>query len=290
MSEVLTEQEREILSQQDLTPDGRFPCRFPGCERTFKYNGKSRKTHELSHDPPVVIDEDVAPMTSSKPSTPVKDPKPGDDVFNYNCGLLIDSYLFFNFLDAIKEGDGARTIRQYKYMMLYCKADVYSLECLYQFFLIFALLAPRDRERFIWNRTVNNSGTRGANIPLDEDMEHSNNFIKQGIKNLGPNVSEKAVLHLSFSQSSTSAILQKLDKTVQRMTRSGGHSAGSSERDLEELIKRAVEFDIFSETEGRTYGHFSDFRRDRLDNLDASTLYQWIIKHKKYISRGTRAR
>ena len=35
VGEVLTEQEREILSQQDLTPDERFPCRFPGCERTM---------------------------------------------------------------------------------------------------------------------------------------------------------------------------------------------------------------------------------------------------------------
>ena len=48
-------------------------------------------------------------------------------------------FCFFNFLDAIKEGDGMRLMRQYKYFILYCKADdphstKYSLECLYQFF------------------------------------------------------------------------------------------------------------------------------------------------------------
>ena len=26
---VLTQQEKDILQQQELTPDGRFPCRFP---------------------------------------------------------------------------------------------------------------------------------------------------------------------------------------------------------------------------------------------------------------------
>ncbi|CAH3030532.1 unnamed protein product [Porites evermanni] len=46
-------------------------------------------------------------------------------------------FLFFNFLNAIKEGGGAWIMRQYKYIMLYCKADgshstKYALECLYQ--------------------------------------------------------------------------------------------------------------------------------------------------------------
>ena len=86
--------------------------------------------------------------------------------------------------------------------MLYCKADgahstKYALECLYQFFLVYVVLSPRDSERFTWNRSVNNTGQKGANIPLDEDTEHSNNFTKRGIKNLGPNLTEGAVQRLS---------------------------------------------------------------------------------------------
>ena len=37
---VLTEEEKDILTQQELTAEGRFPCRFPGCNKSFKYNGK----------------------------------------------------------------------------------------------------------------------------------------------------------------------------------------------------------------------------------------------------------
>ena len=136
--------------------------------------------------------------------TTSQDTKPEDDAFNYNCSLLTDCFLFFNFLDGIKEGDGVRMVRQYKYFMLYCKAygsssTKYALESLYQFFFqIYALLSPRDSERFIWKRFVNNSGKGGSNIPLDEDSEHSNNFIKQGIRNLRPNFTEKAVQRLSY--------------------------------------------------------------------------------------------
>ena len=168
---VVTEQEKEnLLRQQKLTPDGRFPCRFPGCTSSFKYDSKSRRSHELKHNPPVQVEEpsievsitaQVPQTTDTEASTEdieVSDgdsygdtKKTSDDVFNYNCSLLADCFLFFNFLDAIKEGDGMRLMRQYKYFMLYCKADdphstKYS--------------SPRDSERFIWNRFVNNQGKK----------------------------------------------------------------------------------------------------------------------------------
>lgn len=54
---VMTVHEREqVLNQQVLTPDGRFPCRFIGCTASFRYDGKSRRKHELSHTPPPVVD------------------------------------------------------------------------------------------------------------------------------------------------------------------------------------------------------------------------------------------
>jgi hypothetical protein len=73
-------------------------------------------------------------------------------------------------------------MRQYKYFMLFCKADgchstKYALECLYQFFLIHGELSQRDSERFIRNRSINNHGKKGYNIPLDEATEHSNQLI-----------------------------------------------------------------------------------------------------------------
>ena len=135
-------------------------------------------------------------------------PTTEDDLYNYNTALLADGFLFLNFLDAICEGDGERIMRQYKYIMLYCRQDgchssKYALECLYQFFLTHALLSKRDSEQFKWNRTVNNSCKSGKNIPLDLDVQHSNNFLKQAIRNLGPNVSEKAVTRICNAESST---------------------------------------------------------------------------------------
>ena len=103
---VLSEEEREsLLQQQELTPTGKFPCRFPGCEKSFKYNGKSRRSHELKHDPPVQVEEQptitVQAPLPTKQTTSDKDAKQNDDVYNYNCALLTDCFLFFNFLKHI---------------------------------------------------------------------------------------------------------------------------------------------------------------------------------------------
>ena len=48
LQELVSDKERrESQRCLDVNEDGRFPCRFPGCKTSFKYNGKSRRRHEL---------------------------------------------------------------------------------------------------------------------------------------------------------------------------------------------------------------------------------------------------
>ena len=220
MQKLKAEEEIDILQQQEVTAKGRFPCRFPGCNKSFKYNGKTRRNHELFHHPRVQF-KDSTIMTQSSPECTAlqKETKAGDDVYNYNCAILADCFLFFNFLNTIKEGDGERIVQQYKYIMLSCKANgshstKYALECLTQFFFVFALLLQRDSEQFVWNRSVNNSGKKAPNIPIDEDTEHESNAIKQGIRNIGPNVTKNAVQRIYFARRPTASILSNLVNSI----------------------------------------------------------------------------
>ena len=57
--------------------------------------------------------------------------------------------------------------------------------------------------------------TPDGQFPLDESTKHSNNFVKQCIRNLGPNISETAVSRLCKAESSTRLILEKLDEGLQ---------------------------------------------------------------------------
>ena len=177
--------------------------------------------------------------------------------------------------------------------MLFCEADgchstKYVLECLYQF-LIYGVLSPRDSERFVWNRSINNHGKKGHNIPLNEATEHSNNYVKQGIKNLGPNITEAAVAHICNSESTTKTILDNLDGSLSRYRRSGSHSSPSC-MDLQELVKNAFGFDVFKKQPGRKYRHFRDFQIDPLNDIGPTDMYNWINKHKKNVALGIKAR
>lgn len=296
IDEVITAQERQdVMNNQQLTPDGRFPCRFASCQRSFKYDGKSRKNHEMTHDPPPIFDDPPTPTLDKPKETSEEKKVKKDDTFCYNSALITDGLFFLNFLDAVSEGDGARVMRQYKHMLMYCRADTkhstkYALECLYQFFLVFALLSPRDSERFTWNRTVNNSGVIGKNIALDLDVGHSNNYLKQAMKNLGPNLTEKAVSRICNSESGVRKIIHSMDQTLERVGDSGKHSRSSTERDLKELIQRLVEVNAMEKMPSRGYNHYSNFEVNPFNKLDTSAMYKWINEHKKNINIGIRAR
>jgi hypothetical protein len=41
--------------RQTLTADGKYPCRYHGCESSYVYDGASRRRHEMSHNPPPTI-------------------------------------------------------------------------------------------------------------------------------------------------------------------------------------------------------------------------------------------
>lgn len=290
---MISAQERqEMINQIELNPEGRFPCRFPGCTKSFKYNGKSRQKHELNHDPPVVISDNYDSTPTESQAPPNKD---SDDVFNYNTALLAEGLFFMNFLDAVAEGDGERVIRQYKYLTLLCKADdshstKYALECLYQSLLISGGLSESEAEVFTWNRSVNNHGGLGKNIPFDLELEHSNNHIKQGINNLGVNVTETAVTRIARSEKPVRNLFAKIDKSLQSAVRSGKHVSNFPSKDFDELLKKLVDKAVFKQQEGRVYRHFPLFQHDPLKHLDMSKVYTWIKDHKKKLALGIKAR
>ena len=287
INQVLTTHERqEVINNQTLTAEGRF-----------KYDGKSRSKHEMSHQPPPVVPETLfsSPTSSMTAISETSKEMHTDDMFNYNCALLADGLFFLNSLDATSEGDGARIIRQYKYMLLYCKADnqhsaKYALECLYQLFLVYALLSPRDSERFTWNRTAYNGGGRGKNVALDLDVQHSNNYIKQAVKNMGPNLTEKAVSRVCHAEYGARNIIKCVDESLERIAGSGKHGCVSTERDLKELLKRAVQVNAFEKDISRRYTHYLGFERNPFKNLDSSTIYSWISQHKRNVHIGNKAR
>ena len=285
------------VNSQELTADGRYPCRYVGCSHTFKYDGVCRRRHEMSHDPPPnVINEPVLMNTvpddpGDEDSTKIK-----NDEYDYHCSFLNMGLLLRNFADAGKEGDGERLVRCIKFFMLHFYQDgsgstKYRLEALYQMFQITALLTPREAKRLVWNRTVNNKGGMGNNVFMDLDLEHDNHGLKDIKGVLGANISEDSVTRISraFFKMKTSSDIHDNELGIKKV--SGDHTKKDVKQDLLKIVKVLKEEKVFeNQNEGKTMKGFPNCPRDYLQLLNTSALYKWINEHKKKVSQGLRPR
>ena len=285
---VLNEEEiQRINAQQQLTPDGRYKCRFPGCPSTFKHDGKRKQNHENKHDPPPVIPYIIfndADMPSTQPSEK-------DDLYNYNCCLINYGLLFTEFLDAIAEGDGDRNLRCWKMFLLHFKNDAastkYALEALYYTIQVNCLLTPRQAYRLMWNRSVRG---KGCNVPLDLDLEHDNKTLKEHVKKLGRNLTKKAVTRICKFQYVNRTMLDNFDTCIKMMKKSGKHTVRSDSKDFMAILNNLVANNAMEFTSGRSLNNFNGILSDPLGKIDIHALYLWINDHKKYISLDKKAR
>ena len=122
------------------------------------------------------------------------------------CGNIIDQVVSFNlheeeakehmeFCDAIREGDGERVLRCWKFLLPIFKNSGrknYSLEALHFLYQYEFLLPPQQAERLLWSRFVNTHGIIGHNIPGDLYLEHLNRLCKGAVNDKGSNKGEKA--------------------------------------------------------------------------------------------------
>ena len=283
-------QRMEQEQEQGVNADGRYPCRFPGCPKTFAHHGKLRKDHEAKHNPPVIVNETPVHILDSKLSE-----DDGDDMLAYQRALLDYGMVILNFWDAISEGDGERVIRCWKFFLMYLKhqggsATKYSLEALYLMFQIHALLSPQSAHRLIWNRFIKNKPGMGGNIPLDLQLEFYNKSVKEAIKKLGPSASRESLDRICHSLGITTERMHNFDSNLLVFKRFGKHVRKSTKGDLGNIVKELVSNKAFIFTPGRRYRFFSRMNSSILTGFDMRKMYCWINNHKKYMILNRRAR
>lgn len=295
----------DYLANQPVNPDGKYPCRFVGCHASFKQDGKCRRRHELTHNPPpeireapkitnqVTEDSDKQPSNDMKPSSDEKPFK--DDVFDYHCSLMNMALLLRNFIDAGREGDGDRLVRCIKIFLLHFRQDgegsrKYALESLYHIFQLSALLTPREAERMKWNRTVNNKSGLGNNVFMDIDLEHDNHLFKELLRGLGANVTEKSVSRICKAFFPIKCLLETLDKDIGVRVNSSTHTKKDMDTDLMKVVKVLVDEEVFTVKREHKMTYFANCPRDYLQFIDTASMFTWINNHKKNITLSKRPR
>ena len=107
-----------------------------------------------------------------------------DGILEYGKEVLSLGLLYLEFRDAIKEGDGLRVLRCWKYLLLLFKASQrknYSLEAFNLLCQYYNYFQPTMAQQLLYSRFVNVHGREGCNIPCDLHMEHLNRSVKESM-------------------------------------------------------------------------------------------------------------
>ncbi len=214
-----------------------------------------------------------------------------DGVFEYARAVLNDGLLLMEFRDAIKEGDGDRIMRCWKFMLPYFHATghtKYRLEAFNLLASVHATASPRLSHQIMWSRTVNTQGHKGHNVPIDLQMEHLNRSLKDTIIGLGANVTERSVVQSAKALKGIIDVTEHFDQICGVVSGSIQHTRKSDSKDqamvLEQLTTKSHVFDYIPGRQHHSTS-FSNLNASITEAINAQELFSWISTQKVKLSK-----
>ena len=207
-------------------------------------------------------------------------PVPDDSIQAYACEVLSLGLLLREFDDSVREGDGTRIIRCWRYFLLLFKANhrhKYAIEA-FTLLLQFDFLLPhRLARQLAWSRTVNIHGRAGKNVSCDLNMEHLNREAKKQLSGLGSNITDAAVTRIGNSLGEVVQVLHQFDAVSGVKQDSGRHSKRSNSKDIGIVLKQLQEKSkLFIKVSGRNHRIFPNFKQNRMNSLQLDMLTDWM--------------
>lgn len=221
------------------------------------------------------------PNINIKPTSSVhSDNGDKDNILAYSREVLTLGLLHAEFKDSIKEGDGDRVLRIWKYLLLLFKASKrknYAIEAfniLVQYHLV---LPPQIAEQLKWSRFINTHGYPGKNISCDLHLEHMNKLLKTAIEGLGPNKGKKAIIRAGRMIGTLSDALFKFDEDNCVSSVSGAHTNKSADKDLNQILKHLSAMKVFQNIPSRKHRSFSTLQDGFIKSVEPKKLNDWIL-------------
>lgn len=225
-----------------------------------------------------------SPTSETSASKDCETSNNNDGVYSYAKNLLTLGCIYLEFRDAIKEGDGLRVLRCYRYMLpMFVSSGKknYAIESLNMLIQHDFLLSPRLSEELIWGRFINTHGQTGKNIPNDLHCEHLNRLCKGCITQLGANKTESAISRIAQALGTIQPVLDMFDNCNNVHTTSTLHRNVSSEKDFKMILETLQKQSVFTQNPGRKHRSFKT-PRDPLHTKPRKDIIEWIKEHTKH--------
>lgn len=207
-----------------------------------------------------------------------------DYILAYSKELLTLGMFFFEFVDSIREGDGNRILRCWKYLLLIFKATnkrKYAVQACTLLFQYHYLFSERLKMQLVWSRTINVSGRPGRNIPMDLEMEHLNRELKEAISCLNSNINENSISRIGKCLKKLVIVKNSYDECSDIKPQSTYHSSRSLTKDIICVVEELKKCDVYSEKIKRKHSQFPKFRGNIAGGLKSKDVETWLTNHFK---------
>ena len=201
-----------------------------------------------------------------------------DGVYNYSKELLTLCMFHAEYVDAIREGDGYRILRLWKFLLILFKTTQrknYAIEALNFLAQYNILTTPRQREQLLWSRFVNTLGRPGTNIAADLHMEHLNRTVKSAIGKEMSNLTPKVIERVGKCAGPLTNICGQFDKISSLVTPSGRHNKASHQDDLERIVAIIMKAKVLDHIPNRGHHCFKSLNGRPFSGLDYEALFKW---------------
>ena len=204
-----------------------------------------------------------------------------DGVFYYAQEVLTYGLLYAEFEDAIREGDGPRVIRCWRFFLPIFKASnrtKYALEVA-TLLINLHVLPERLKQQIIWSRFVNMSGKAGDNKPCDLQMEQLNRTAKEA---LGPQaiLNPKSVKRVGNCIALFQNVCRQFDAVSGAHHSSGKHVRASEATDLRKIVHQLLVSNVFQKHSNRSHAGFKSLNGTSItDRINTEKFKEWLTSH-----------
>ena len=183
-----------------------------------------------------------------------------DKVYLYATEVLSLSLVWHGFHDAVKEADGDRILRYWKFLLVIFKATNHynygkeAVNLLYQYYFTFS---ESEKLQLLWNRCINTKGRQGTNMPCDLFMEHLNRRLKGVIRSMGGNVKPEVIKRAGKAIGPLDHICKVFESQTTNTQISDKHTMPSFGKDLTAVLKVLDDEKVFVPVSGRCHASFN---------------------------------
>ena len=218
------------------------------------------------------------------------EPSSYDGVCLYAREVLSLGLIWHEFHDAVKEGDGDRVIRVWKFLLLVFKNSGqknYSLETLNLLLQERYILSERQKLQLKWSRFINTCGRQGCNIPCDLHMEHLNRCLKCIMRNMGANLTTESITVAAKSISIVNNVCEVFENGVTKSKpNSIYHPIPSFSKDFNMILKVLINEEVFFTKHSRSHASYKH-KKGLLEQHDATKLSEWLNSKVTLLSDNT---